>query len=120
MDYPHLITIKRPANAGVDPTPGDQDEDTGLWEGDTDPSDDYTTVWKGRCDCQDKGEVILRDSSGAPTLESDAVCFLSNQRAVTWVVPNNIVTITWEDETEQDARVLQVRRLDGSLLLQRL
>lgn len=120
MDYPHQITIRRPAPAGVDPSPGTQDQDTGLWTGDTVATDDSVTVWKGRCDCQDKGEVILRDTAGQPVLEADATCFLAKERAITLVKENDIVTITWEDRTESDARVLRIRRIDGVLLLRRL
>lgn len=120
MDYPHYITIRRPAGAGVDPSPGVQDPDTGLWTGDVIATDDSVTVWKGRCDVQDKGEVILRDSAGQPTLEADAVCFLAKERAIILVKENDVVTITWEDQSESDARVLRIRRLDGVLLLRRL
>lgn len=118
MDYPHLITIYRSA-AGADPTPPVQDPDTGRTD-DVDASDDNTTVWKGRCDCQDVGEVLKRDQAGAPTLESDATCFLAKERAVTLVNDGDLVTITWEDQTTSDAQVLARRRLDGVLALRRL
>lgn len=120
MDYPHLITIQRNAAAGIDPTAGQQDPDTGLWTGDTTVTDDLTTIWEGRCDVQDKGEVITRDTAGQPVLEADATCFLAKERAVTLAKENDIVTITWEDKTKSKARVLRIRRLDGVLLLRRL
>lgn len=119
MRYPHLITIQRPT-AVVDPTPGNQNQDTGLWTGDTSAADDLDTVWEGRCDCQDLGTVINRDEAGTPTLVSDATCFLQKERAVDLVKVNDMVTITWEDQTTSDARVLKKVRLDGSLLLKRL
>lgn len=120
MEYPHKIRIRRPAAAGADPTAGQQDPDTGLWTGDVDASDDLTTIWEGRCDVQDRGEVIVRDTAGQPTLEADATCFLAKERAVTMAKEGDLVAITWEDGTVGNARVLRIRRLDGVLLLRRL
>jgi len=118
MDYPHTITIYRTAGVS-DPTPASQDPDTGRTT-DADTSDDNTTIWKGRCDVQDVGEVIKRDQAGQPTLESDATCFLAKERAVSLVNDGDRVTITWEDESTSDAIVLARRRLDGVLSLRRL
>lgn len=120
MEYPHKIKIQRPVAAGTDPTQGQQDPDTGLWTGDTDATDDLSTVWEGRCDVQDRGEVITRDTAGQPILEADGVCFLAKERAATLAKEDDIVTIVWEDKTESQARVLRIRRLDGVLLLRRL
>lgn len=119
MDYPHKIKIYRAAGVGIDPTPATQDPDTGRTT-DVNLLDDDTTIWEGRCDVQDKGEVIQRDQAGQPTLESDATCFLAKERAVSIVNINDRVTVTWEDGSTQNAVVLQKRRLDGALLLRRL
>lgn len=118
MDYPHQITIYRPAGS-ADPTPIVQDPDTGHTT-DSNITDDTTTVWKGRCDVQDRGEVLKRDQAGQPMLESDATCFLSKERAISLVNDGDLVTITWEDKTTSDAQVLSRRRLDGVLNLRRL
>jgi hypothetical protein len=118
MNYPHQITVYRPAG-NADPTPIVQDPDTGH-TADSDLTDDNTTVWTGRCDVQDIGEVLKRDPAGQPVLESDATCFLAKERAVTLVEDGDLVTITWEDQTTSDAQVLSRRRLDGVLALRRL
>lgn len=120
MDYPHKIRIYRAAGAGIDPTPANQDPDTGRTTGDANLTDDDTTIWEGKCDVQDRGEVIQRDQAGQPTLESDATCFLQKERAVSIVNVNDRVTVTWEDGSKQNATVLQKRRIDGALLLRRL
>lgn len=118
MDYPHTITIYRPAGA-ADPTPITQDPDTGHTT-DSNLTDDNTTVWEGRCDVQDVGEVLKRDQAGQPILESDATCFLAKERAVSLVNDGDKVTITWEDKSTSDAIVLAKRRIDGVLSLRRL
>lgn len=107
MRYPHTLLISRPGEGGT------QDPDTGAWI-----PDDPTTLYDGPADVQDEGEVLSRDEEGRPSQTSDAVAYLEDESAIGSIEPGDDAHITWEDDSEADARVQRVVRLDGKVHLE--
>lgn len=89
--------------------------------GTTDDEGNYTpsaatTVYNDAVDAQDAGQVVMRDAAGVPTVTSDVTLFLKDESKISSIQEDDIVIITWEDGTTDDARVQRVRRIDGSIL----
>ena len=111
LKYPHTITITRP-------TPGVSAGSmvSGVWVPNVTAT--LVAVYTGVADVQDTPKVLLRDASGVPVIVSDATVFLADGVNAAIVHEEDFVTVTWEDGTTDDARVMQTRRLDDRLALQ--
>lgn len=103
--YPHTWTCTR---SGA----GSQDPDTGAWT----PGAD-TTVYNGPADCQDEGTETSRDAEGKLVVRSVSTLFLEDEGAAPDHQEGDVGTVTWEDGTTDDAEVVRIRRLDGSMEL---
>lgn len=73
-----------------------------------------TTVYDGAADVQE-GAVERVDRSGQTFRVGDAEAFLP--RAVAAIEAGQAVTITWADDSTQNATVSETRRLDESIIL---
>lgn len=105
MRYPHQWLCVRTSG-------GSQDATSGKW----DPGA-ANVVYSGPADCQDGGERESRDSEGRLVVESVATLFLKDASASADHRTGDVGTVTWEDGSSDDAEVVEVRRLDGTLEL---
>lgn len=109
MKYPHHWLCLRPDAA----TPGTQDPTTGALTG-----AGTLTVYDGKADCQDEGEETSRDAEGRLLIRSVSRLFLADTSKIGAHKAGDVGTVTWEDQTTDDAKVVSVRRLDSSLELE--
>jgi hypothetical protein len=111
--WPHNLYIVRPGSGEG----GGYNEDDEWVE---DEEDIPEVVYNGGADVQDTGRTIQRTDEGLPSVRSDAVAFLRDEKAVADVKVGDPVMIRWEDGTFADATVIRVSRFDGSLDLTRV
>lgn len=117
--FPDTLIIRRPSGTDVAPG-GTVDIGDGTWDDDdNDPTNDTSLVCKTRCDAQDKPVVLRRDASGAPVAMADVQVFLLIERVIELVLLGDLVDLTYKSGATEILTVAQIRRLDGSLLLQR-
>lgn len=105
MRFPHTWTCTRTGT-------GSQDPDTGAWTPGAPAS-----VYDGPADCQDEGEETSRDPQGRLIVRSVSRLFLADESKTAAHRTGDVGVVTWEDGTADDAEVVQVRRLDGTLRL---
>lgn len=119
MNFPHYVVVTR-TGPGANTPGGVQDPDEGTWT--DDPAlPDKALVTKGRADVQDVGTVVQRDEAGMPTLTSDATCFFRTESKVKLCKDGDTVLIHWNDgQPDSTARIVKIRRLDGTLMLSRV
>lgn len=110
MTYPHRVRIGTPG-----PLTG-QDRATG--KATYGPA---TIVYEGPADVQDEPAVIKRDPDGRVISSSDARVYLARPDVIAMLTPGLHVWIDWRDGTpEADAVIVEARRLDGAVYLNRV
>lgn len=122
LGYPHRLKILQgqPGSTVAGPV-GSQDEEEGTWTPTDNPeAPSADTVYEDLADVQDKGIVLSRDQSGAPTETADAVAYLADESKIGQIKVGQTAEVTWEDGTTSLGRVVKVVRLDGSLMLKNL
>lgn len=74
-------------------------------------------LYDGGADVQDRPRTLRRGPSGEPLETSDADVFLEDETQLAAIAIDDVVHITWEDGTTDDAIVRETSRLDGRLML---
>lgn len=105
--WPHNLYIVRPGNG----TGGHFNEDDEWVKDDGTP----LVVYNWGADVQDEGRTIQRTPEGLPSLRSDAVAFLRDERKIDDIQIGDPVIVNWEDGDFDDAEVIRVSKIDASL-----
>lgn len=116
MSFACWIEVSRTVTSG--PTPGVQRAD-GKWE-EVVGVPVKQTVYDGWADVQDVIDRQTRDEMGAASATVNGIIFLQVEALIKNIRPDDHCTITWPDRTIEQALVVEVRRLDAALLIQRL
>lgn len=115
MTWPHRLKVWNPKDAAV--VPAVQDPTTGVPIPGT--SNPPPPVYENLADVQDKPLTVLRGTLGEQVVKSDMKVFLYDESRIGLIKPEMLAEITWEDASTDIATVVEVTRLDGSLLLRR-
>lgn len=120
--FPHRLKILQgqPDSSVAGPV-GSQDEEEGTWTPTDSPeAPSADTIYEDLADVQDKGIILARDQSGAPTETADAVAYLADESKIGEIKVGQTAEVTWEDGSVSKGRIVKVVRLDGSLMLKNL
>lgn len=77
-------------------------------------------IYEGPADVQDTVSRTVRDPSGKPNDRANGLVYLLNEEKIGLVQPDDQIFITWPDQSIEQAIIVEVRRLDGVLLIERL
>ncbi len=117
--FPHMVKIQRPRTDA--PVIGSQRSDGKfIFSSDVDPLERFNVILDGWGDVQDILKKDDRTPEGSPERMANAVIFLEIEDSIDYVLTDDMVEITYSTGKVEQAVVVEVRRLDGSLLIQRI
>ena len=115
MSYDVRLQVFREATT----TPSGTQEASGVWTP-TPGVPQKTILYDGPADVQDVLDRDDRDTSGLPAPQANGVAFLQIETDIGKIDVGDKCLIFWSDRSQEQALVVEVRRLDGSLMLNRL
>jgi hypothetical protein len=115
MSYPHRILIFRPPPVGS----SGQQLAGGEWQV-SGSAPQRQILYEGPGDAQDLIERLPRNEAGGPRQQADLQVFLELEYLLPKVEVDDMMLVTWQDRAVSEARIVEIRRLEGSVLAQRV